>query len=93
MKYSELKQELKELAASIREAKSKRKSSSNGYVHGLCYDRNTYRHKHIAYCLLRGRSIEQIEQSNRPDNKPCQYLIERYMEQYKIEDEVEVENE
>jgi hypothetical protein len=58
---SKLKVELKLLAQEIRTLKSKRKGSPNGYVSGLEEARNTYRVKHIARCMLRGRTLEQIE--------------------------------
>jgi len=40
-----------------------------------------YRHRHIAYCLFRGRSMEQIERSNRQGNEPN----EDYLEQLAVE--------
>ena len=58
---STLKTELKLLAQEIRTLKSKRKGSPNGYVSGLDSARNLYRVKHIARCMLRGRTLEQIE--------------------------------
>ena len=93
MKYQELKQELKELAASIRKGKNQRKSSPNGYVSGLDYARHIYRHKHIVYCMLRGKTIEQIEPKVRQGNERCELTIVRFYDQYRIEDKAEVENE
>lgn len=57
------KRELKSLALSIRSLKEKRKQMPNGYVPGLLDARITYRHLHIVYCLLRGRTIDQIEKN------------------------------
>ena len=56
-----LKAELKVLAVEIRELKKTRKSCQFGYVSGLSSKQNEFRIKHIARCLLRGRTLEQIE--------------------------------
>lgn len=42
----------------------------------------TWRHKHIAYCLLRGRKIEEIERKVREGNEPNRKLIEQYIEEF-----------
>lgn len=63
-----LKAELKLLAQQIRTLKSQRKQFSNGYVPGLAADQHEFRYKHIAYCLLRGRTLEQIENKVRDPN-------------------------
>lgn len=55
-----MKADLKLLAAEIRTLKSKRKELK-GYVPGLETAQYNFRSKHIAYCLLRGRTLEQIE--------------------------------
>jgi hypothetical protein len=88
-----LKQELKLLVASIREHKCKFKdlqrsgSSSWEEWSKLCKSQFEFRHKHIAYCLLRGRTLEQIESSgsrcpkekcyccNKPDLKYVEKLL------------------
>lgn len=62
-----LKHTLKKNAEYIRELKAKRKESQNGYVWGLGKAQNEYRIGHIAYCLLRGRTPEQIEPTHRDD--------------------------
>lgn len=60
------KEELKELAKEIRKLKSQRKSSQDGYVHGLEEKRYDCRLKHISYCIyFKNRNIEQIEQNPR----------------------------
>lgn len=56
-----MKADLKQLAKEIRTLKSTRKSFSTGYVPGLSYAQYSFRAQHIAYCLLRGRTLEQIE--------------------------------
>ena len=49
LRLAERKQELKDLAAQIKKSKPTHLSE-------------TFRFKHIAYCMARGRSYEQIEQ-------------------------------
>jgi hypothetical protein len=63
-----LKAELKVLAQDIRTLKSKRKELK-GYVPGLSYAQEQFRIKHIARCLLRGRTLEQIEPKLRDPNR------------------------
>lgn len=70
MKFIELKQHIKGLAKEIKEKKGLRKESEYGYVYGLDRLRYEARHHHIAYCLLRGRSMEEIESKTREDNAP-----------------------
>ena len=87
-----LKEENKELALKIKEGRSELrtlKSKGEGGTLGfkkiywkledLGYD---FRHRHIAYCLLRGRGYEQIERSCRDDNKPNFKLVEKYKEEF-----------
>lgn len=62
-----LKAELKVLASEIRTLKSKRKEM-RGYVPGLSSAQDQFRIKHIARCLLRGRTLEQIEPKLRDPN-------------------------
>jgi hypothetical protein len=57
------------LALEIRNLKSKRKELK-GYVPGLGSAQYDYRANHIAYCLLRGRTLEQIEPKLRDLNDP-----------------------
>ena len=70
MKFTELKQHIKGLAKEIKEKKGLRKGSEYGYVDGLDRLRYEARHHHIAYCLLRGRTMEEIESKTREDNAP-----------------------
>lgn len=83
MKLKQLKSELKDLAVEIRSLKSTRKSVPNGYVHGLARAQYIFRHKHIAYCILRGKSYEQVELKVREGNEPNKKLVIDYVEQYK----------
>lgn len=83
----QIKEEQKELAKVIRERKNLRKKVPNGYVEGLFYLRNEYRHNHIAYCLLRGTPYEKIEQPNKY-NKPNMKRVHRIMDEYTEEQQV-----
>jgi len=79
------KSELKAQAQIIRNLKAKRKSSSNGYVSGLFTEQWHYRHKHVAYCIMRGRELAQIEQKVRPGNELSESLLEKYLKEYSDE--------
>ena len=91
-KRLEVKEGLKKLAVEIRTAKATvRRMQKEG--HDNCSEfwnaegdkykkRIEFRHKHIAYCLLKGRTLEQIEQHNRLDNKPNRRLIGKYFEEF-----------
>ncbi len=65
---TKLKAELKVLALEIRQLKSTRKQCQYGHVSGLGSHQHEFRYKHIAYCLLRGRTLEQIENKIRDPN-------------------------
>ena len=96
-----LKNELKKLAEEIRTAKKERKSSYTGervYTSTIWKDyevaamkaqklSDTFRHMHIAYCLLRGRSIEEVEPKNRKDNEPNMSFVHKIMKEYDWSDE------
>jgi len=73
MKLHEFKEQQKKIAKKIRELKNQRKKARNGYVPGLDRERDSYRHRHIAYCLARGRTYEQIER--KCDEPPDEYRI------------------
>ena len=67
-KYPELKVELKALAKEIRQLKFKRdhwwdyRRYGQGYYAGnVQIKAYKFRHLHIAYCMLRGRKYEEIE--------------------------------
>jgi len=88
-KYPELKQELKDLAKELRYWKSKRKLPARQELgkalweveSAIYWRRREFRHKHIAYCQLRGRERYKIE---RPadDNLPNEATIERIMAEH-----------
>jgi hypothetical protein len=65
---TEMKEQLKDQARSIRSLKLTRKSDpgANWKIYSAA---RKYRHEHIAYCLVRGRSYEQIEKPGE-FNKP-----------------------
>lgn len=89
-RYPELKQELKDLAVNIRYGKSKRKPKSRVGLTPEQLDvwrrteRNRYdfRHKHIAYCQLRGRQRYEIERPAK-DNLPNEHYIEEIMDEHR----------
>lgn len=80
--FAKMKIELKENAIKIRAQKKLVKEKQREFggwreqcrLHAMRWQ---YRHQHIAYCLLRGRVLDQIEKkSHRPPSEP---LIEVYM--------------
>ena len=85
MTYKELKNKIKEeqksLAQDIRTQKSKRKEVQYGYVDGLDYNRDQYRHKHIAYCqFFNNTPYGLIEQQCH--EKPRKSSIESYIKSW-----------
>ena len=74
-----LKQELKELAHDIRGKKSQRKELK-GYVPGLDRMRYDARHKHVAYSLLKGNDLKEIER-NAKKELDADYVA-KIMEEY-----------
>jgi len=69
-----LKQDQKARAKMIRAAKSMRKNCQYGVVPHLEELRRDYRHHHIAYCLLRGRKLEEIEKPGFKNEPDSQYI-------------------
>ena len=84
------KEELKAEAAEIRNTKIEiRRLQKNREYAGFLQNsirtlKKNYRHRHIAYCLMRGRSYEQIESYCR--EKPDMDRIKEIMDEYKKED-------
>ncbi len=68
-RYPMMKDELKQLAKEIREWKGNRKQVKREKLnlpewkvqYEVDYRKSIFRHTHIAYCMLRGRTYEQIE--------------------------------
>ena len=77
-----MKQTIKSLATEIRQLKSLRKTSPNGFVPGLAHAQYYFRHLHIAYSLMRGRTYEQIEAKTSLNNEPNWDLINEYKTLY-----------
>lgn len=89
-KLSELKNYLKVQAVEIRTLKAKLKEYQKkhcGYDNGMFYAikkmAENYRNHHIAYCLIRGKSYEQIEKNVAANNKPNMELIQGIKNAYK----------
>jgi hypothetical protein len=99
-KLLELKQNLKQLADSIRKSKAAYKQCQRehngcdgywdkttpwkwigGYTSILSKLKKEFRHKHIAYCLLRGVPRDVIEHPAE-DNKPDENLIREIIHAY-----------
>jgi hypothetical protein len=72
---AKLKQELKDLASQIRATKKLRTKENNGYVLGLNEMRQTFRHKHVAYCLVRGRALEKCDSGKKLDMDKVTWVI------------------
>lgn len=71
-----MKQELKELARQIKETKKLRNKDNGGYVYGLLEMRQAFRHKHVAYCLVRGRILEQCDSGYKLDMDKVNWIID-----------------
>jgi len=82
----ELKVYLKKLAAEIRVDKlvlvktQKAHGQYGGLMSMLYYKSRDYRHHHIAYCELRGKTRDQIEQPKY--SKPNEYVISQIKKKY-----------
>lgn len=95
MKIKELKSLLKELAVHNRKYKAMYKEAQRSSVadHRAKWDalyafqrtgpKGNYRYMHIAYCLLRGRTYEQIENKVKPGNEPSWSAVEAIMNQFR----------
>jgi type I site-specific restriction-modification system R (restriction) subunit len=88
--YQTLKQELKQLAVELKtdkiDIKNTQKECGPGSASILQYQirkkKHIYRHKHIAYSMMRGRTYEQIESKCRENNKSDQNLIRELINEY-----------
>jgi ATP/maltotriose-dependent transcriptional regulator MalT len=87
--FATLKKELKQRALQIRQERAAFKEAQRQGVSiwkalgDLGKSVHWYRHHHIVYCLLRGRTQEQIEKPVR--DFPDQGLIDRLLQQYRDE--------
>ena len=80
----EIKADLKARALHIRETRKKMKEEMRAGRYSmqsdLFYEQRDFRHRHMAYCLLRGRKREEIEQKS---NKPIdEDLLKSYLDGY-----------
>ena len=71
-----MRSDLKALAAGIRAAKLERRTAPNGFVYALGGLQHEFRHKHVIRCLLRGKTLEQIE--NKPKFPLNEFTLRRY---------------
>ncbi len=75
-----LKLNLKEIAKNIKNQKNVRKKSHphhdlyKGDYHVLCL-KDEFRHKHVAYCLARGRTLEQVDSGNKLSMDRVNWII------------------
>ena len=92
--YYTLKQALKTTASQLRDDKANikitQKEGGSGAACTLQYNligkKRSYRHCHIAYSMMRGRSYEEIENKCREDNKPDMDLVKRIIDEYSPKD-------
>ena len=89
-KIYELKQVLKEKAANLKDAKKRLKEeqrNGSGYKAslmqaGLVSLKRDYRHHHVAYCELRGRTREQIEKPRPTTEALSEYQLDAIKAEY-----------
>jgi len=86
----EFKEEQKSGAVEIRRLRLKMKDAQRGKISWAReYDQwevykksQEWRHRHIAYCMLRGKEYAQIEPKVRDGNEPDMVVVERIMSNY-----------
>ena len=86
----EFKEEQKQGAKEIRELRLKMKDAQRGKISWkreydqweVCKKSQEWRHRHIAYCMLRGKEYAQIEPKVRDGNEPDMVLVDRIMSNY-----------
>jgi hypothetical protein len=84
-----VKEELKKMAEKLRQiridiAETQKKGEYAGYMQSeQRFLKFEFRHRHIAYCMLRGRSYEQIERKFREGHEPDMNYVEKLQEQFK----------
>lgn len=83
-KFMKIKEELKVEARALTDIKAEIKDKQrNRKVVGslqwkLSCMKHEWRHKHIAYCLIKGRTLESIEGKCDHGNEPNLALVEKY---------------
>jgi hypothetical protein len=81
---TEKKEQLKDLTKRIRSLKDNRKECKGTNNYEIWRAGWEYRHEHIAYCLVRGRSYDQIEQPsefNKPNFQRIEILKDKLQKQ------------
>jgi hypothetical protein len=80
----ELKAKAKKLSALKIEIKETMRSGKYaGRLQGnLIDDVCEWRHKHIAYCMLKGRTLDEIESNCREDNKPNLSVVQMHIAEW-----------
>lgn len=78
MKY-QVKSQIKEIHKQLVKAIRKAKSEDYQYIP----ESWEFRHRHIAYCLMRGRTIKQIEPKVHQGNERSEELVQKFIDQYK----------
>lgn len=89
-KYANFKNELKVQASKIRSDRATLKEAQRSFKEcwrlqsDLLNMQSRFRHEHIAYCLLRGRTYEQIENKVAPGNEPDMDRVKDIMDRQLI---------
>lgn len=86
----QIKTELKSLAKNIRTGKGLRKPKNQtgastkdlSKLDRLEWNRDSYRHKHIAYCSMFNNTPYHMIECPREDNKPSKYTLESYKKEW-----------
>lgn len=79
--------EIKELKNKIKSTQKERGSGAAGREQAdVIVQKSDYRHRHIAYCLLRGRKYEEIENRCREGNEPNWTIIQEIKDEYAAKD-------
>jgi len=83
----QIKTELKSLAKDIRTGKNLRKPKNQtgkdlSKLSRLEWNRDSYRHKHIAYCTMFNNTPYHMIECPRDDNQPNKYTLESYKKEW-----------
>jgi len=74
--------QIRKLKIATKNAQREGKREASSLQCRLHYKRQDYRHHHIAYCELLGRTRDQIEPYYRPENPPNEHQIRKIKEEY-----------
>lgn len=100
-KIDKLKQYLKTTATQIRQTREQYKQAqranliqtANKLLRQLQTLQYEYRHHHIAYCELRGKTREQIEAKTRDNNRANETYIKQLKKEYAwMQEEIDIYN-